>query len=133
MIRRRTHSAEYHAHLASPEWARMRKAALEAAGYSCALCGRDRRQLRLMGRHLQVHHKHYRNLGHERLEDLTVLCGGGTGACHPLADVQRRAATKPRRSKRSRSHRRGLGLRTALLAWGGLFVIIGLAGDLLPK
>lgn len=108
--RRPTHSAQYRAHIASPEWDRIRAGALQRSGYSCDLCGRNRDALRRIGRHLQVHHKHYRNLGRERPEDLAVLCAGGRGGCHALADAQRRAANgttrAPARKHRSRRGRR---------------------------
>lgn len=149
MLRRRpTHSEQYKAHLQSPEWARIRRKALEHSGHSCALCGLDQNALRRIGRHLEVHHRHYRSLGHERPEDLTVLCAGGHGGCHALADQQRRAAnasstraparaTTARRKHRGRSRRRRrhsarraftvpLGILT--LAYAG----IALAGAILP-
>jgi 5-methylcytosine-specific restriction endonuclease McrA len=99
------HSARYHAHLQSPEWARIRKAALERAGYRCALCGLHKSRLWKIGRHLEVHHNTYVNLGHERPEDLTVLCAGGHGACHSLADQARRSHTQRARTKRKRRRR----------------------------
>lgn len=109
MLRKRNHSAEYKAHLRSPEWRRViRPAALERAKYRCAFCGRSRAQLRRIGRHLEVHHNSYANLCHERPEDLTVLCAGGRNSCHPAADRQRRAgagAGRPPAKRRSRKRR----------------------------
>lgn len=102
-----THSEKYRAHIASPEWDAIRKAALKRSGYSCALCGRGIAELRRKGLHLEVHHKHYRNLGHEQPEDLTVLCAG-RGGCHSLADQARRAANgRPANGHAPSKHRRG--------------------------
>lgn len=129
MFGRRSHSAEYKAHIASPEWAAIRKAALERARHRCQFCGLSRDRLRLIGRHLEVHHNNYRNLGKEQPEDLIVLCAGGRGACHALADKQRRAHSHARRDRRrrrgrGRGRRRSLGVLRLpigfLLAAGGL-------------
>lgn len=102
------HSAKYKAHIASPEWRAIRKAALERAHYRCQLCGLPLARLKRLGRHLEVHHNNYENLGHEQPEDLVVLCAGGTGACHAVADEQRRSHSraKARRRSQRRSRRR---------------------------
>jgi 5-methylcytosine-specific restriction endonuclease McrA len=63
-------SDEYLAYINSREWYKRRAGRLIAAGFACERCG--------CGEWLQVHHKHYRNLGHEPPEDLEVLCV----ACH---------------------------------------------------
>ncbi len=100
MLRRRSHSAEYKAHLRSPEWRAIRRAALERAGFRCEFCNRAKAP----GRPLQVHHRTYERLGHELPGDLTVLCGG-RGGCHAAADRQRRLAAG-RRPKTKRKRRR---------------------------
>lgn len=64
--RARPRSAEYTAHLRSPEWARLRDRALAHADWRCQLCNRPD--------DLDAHHRTYERLGHEHLEDLTVLC-----------------------------------------------------------
>jgi 5-methylcytosine-specific restriction endonuclease McrA len=139
--RRPTHSARYKAHLRSPEWARIRRAALERAGYRCAFCGLSKAKLRRLGRHLEVHHNDYANLGNERPEDLTVLCAGGRGGCHALADAQRRAANgttraPARKRSRGRRRRRGSKARRAFTVPVGIFLFayagIALAGAVLP-
>jgi hypothetical protein len=99
------HSARYKAHLRSPEWAAIREEALIRSGYRCQLCGLPLEKLRRLRRRLEVHHNNYANLGHEQPEDLVVLCAGGTGACHAVADAQRRSHSHSR--ARSRSRRRG--------------------------
>lgn len=60
----------YHEYLQSPEWKDVRRFALQSAGHRCQVCNREWR--------LQVHHREYTRRGHERLADVTVLCG----PCH---------------------------------------------------
>lgn len=138
--RRPAHSAQYKAHLRSPEWARIRRDALERAGYRCAYCGQTKAKLRTLGRHLEVHHSSYRNLGHEQPEDLTVLCAGGRGGCHAAADRQRRAGAGQRPAKgrrgrrRSRGHRNGplRDLRRVVLIFVGTAGCLKVAAIVLP-
>jgi 5-methylcytosine-specific restriction endonuclease McrA len=70
-------SWEYDAYLASAAWQRVRVAALVRARWRCERCGRLADD---------VHHRTYRRLGHERPEDVEVLCAD----CHALADAERR-------------------------------------------
>lgn len=56
----------YSEYLASPYWKARAKLARQSAGFKCQRCGRRGG--------LQVHHKHYRTLGHEQYKDLEVLC-----------------------------------------------------------
>jgi hypothetical protein len=63
-------SREYMDYLASPHWKAFRADVLTAARWTCE-CG-DR------GRDVEVHHLNYERLGHERPEDVVVLCP----ACH---------------------------------------------------
>lgn len=140
--RRPHHSAQYKAHLRSPEWARIRRDALERAGHRCAYCGLTQRKLRTLGRHLEVHHNTYEHLGNEQPGDLTVLCAGGRGGCHAAADRQRREGAGQRRAparKRSRGRRgrrRGSKAQRAFATPIGIIVlayaVISLAGLLLP-
>lgn len=60
---RRLPYAEY---LQTAHWQRVRTLALEQAGHTCDLCGRDDR--------LEVHHRTYERVGFERQSDLIVLC-----------------------------------------------------------
>ena len=53
-------------YLASPYWRNIRQQALERDNNQCVVCGR--------GANLHVHHLHYENKGHEKLEDLITLC-----------------------------------------------------------
>jgi hypothetical protein len=77
------YSAEYVAYLRSQEWRVRRARALYLAGYKCERCGMQRGR----GGWLEVHHLTYERLGHERDEDLEVLCQ----PCHRAADRERRA------------------------------------------
>lgn len=64
--------AEYYRYLKSAQWKEKRKMALAIYGGSCGMCG---------SRHdLEVHHRHYKNIFHERIEDLMILCE----PCHKL-------------------------------------------------
>lgn len=56
----------YQKYLDSPEWAERRKYKLEQTGHRCQGCGDDER--------LEVHHLSYQRFGHERPEELMVLC-----------------------------------------------------------
>lgn len=78
---------EYHEYLRSLEWKDRRDDKLWEAGYRCSMCGADGYDVRL-----EVHHLTYERVGHERSEDLMVLCR----ACHEKrhskewADIERR-------------------------------------------
>ena len=61
---------KYEKYLLSPQWRRIRDGALRRAHFRCHRCA--------SGSRLQVHHLTYDRLGHERDEDLEVLCK----ACH---------------------------------------------------
>lgn len=61
-----TVSAEYRAYIKSPAWQAKRREVFAYHGRRCARCGTRFR--------LQVNHKTYERLGHERMEDLNILC-----------------------------------------------------------
>lgn len=88
-----TPRVDYHAYIGSDEWKAKRKIAFERSALrakmhspACEVCGRYglRHKNRAEGRDyyfrventngLQVHHVHYRTLGHETPNDLIVLC-----------------------------------------------------------
>jgi 5-methylcytosine-specific restriction endonuclease McrA len=75
-----SHSQEYRARLASPEWQRMRTARIATAYGKCERCHAYRPNS------LELHHRHYKNLGAEKHEDLELLCQ----ECHQTADGERR-------------------------------------------
>lgn len=56
----------YAEYLQTSHWYSERLGALDRAGYRCQLCNSTKR--------LDVHHRTYENLGHEKPEDLLVLC-----------------------------------------------------------
>jgi hypothetical protein len=79
----------YYEYIKSPAWKRKAEAAKEAAGYRCQVCyhGRDE------GIQLDAHHRTYIRLGHERPEDITVLCHD----CHELYEKNKKQR-KPSRA-----------------------------------
>ena len=56
---------DYNLYLKSTHWRNIRRQKLKQT-HSCAGCGIDS--------DLQVHHKHYKTIGHEGLDDLTIFC-----------------------------------------------------------
>jgi hypothetical protein len=64
-------SGDYQRALASDHWRALRLRVLAAHGYACERCGMT---LAL----LDLHHRHYRTLGEESLDDVELLCR----ACH---------------------------------------------------
>lgn len=56
----------YLAYLDSPEWQAIRQKVLDRDGHKCTHCGSTKI--------LQVHHRTYKRLFHERLSDLVTLC-----------------------------------------------------------
>jgi len=60
----------YQSYIASAEWKAKRESRLQFDGYECQTCeSKD---------NLEVHHRHYRNLGKEEMDDLITLCN----ECH---------------------------------------------------
>ena len=62
--------AWYQEYLHSAAWHEKRLLKLREAGFRCQLCN--------SASPLQVHHRHYRDIGHENTRDLIVLCS----RCH---------------------------------------------------
>lgn len=60
----------YHEYLDSPQWRKKRRKALRHYKHRCVVCGSADR--------LHVHHRHYRTLFRESMDDLEVRCAG----CH---------------------------------------------------
>jgi 5-methylcytosine-specific restriction endonuclease McrA len=86
MARKRPkHYTKYLVYLKSDAWKKKRLEALAYYGESCGKCGTAEKQL-------HVHHKTYKRLFDEPLEDLQVLCD----TCH------RRVHSKPERRSRPR-------------------------------
>lgn len=62
----------YNAYLQSDEWRRKRKEKAIEQNYTCEICGK------VVPTGFNIHHKTYRHLGHEPLNDLMFLCE----SCH---------------------------------------------------
>lgn len=58
--------AQYHKYLNSAQWKEKRKFALEFYGNRCGLCGSKY--------DLEIHHRSYKNIFRELMEDLMILC-----------------------------------------------------------
>lgn len=71
----------YARYLKTAHWIRVRNAALKRAEYRCQLCNANKR--------LQVHHRTYANIGHEKAADVIALCDD----CHKLFHENRRLGT----------------------------------------
>lgn len=66
----------YKAYLMSKDWERLRNQKLSAVGSTCQICNSPD--------NLHIHHRTYKRIYNERLNDLTVLCG----SCHLLFHQQ---------------------------------------------
>lgn len=61
------YGSHYDNYMKSEEWDKKRDAAYKRAGYTCEECYKT-------GVKLNAHHKTYSNFGHEKEEDIIVLC-----------------------------------------------------------
>ena len=68
----------YYDYIHSPQWKAKADAAKKRAGYRCQVCNRHKDEVIL-----DAHHRTYERLGHERPEDITVLCHG----CHEIYEM----------------------------------------------
>jgi hypothetical protein len=68
----------YSAYIKSYSWKKKRLLAIEKLGRKCQKCGKESLPL-------DVHHKHYQTLYHERLVDVEILCS----LCHQIEDKKR--------------------------------------------
>ncbi len=82
----KTKEQKYGEYINSSEWKKKSKALIESVG-KCQKCG-----VHKYVRKLSVHHLNYDNFGHERPEDLVVLCD----KCHKVADRKRERETEER-------------------------------------
>lgn len=73
---------DYYEYIASAEWKQKADTAKKAAGYRCQVCNKSKDE----GAMLDAHHRTYERLGHERPEDVTVLCRD----CHSLFEENKR-------------------------------------------
>lgn len=71
---------DYSDYIKSPEWKQKAAVAKKRAGYRCQVCNRHKNEVVL-----DAHHRTYARLGHERPEDITVLCRN----CHELYEANK--------------------------------------------
>jgi hypothetical protein len=71
----------YRSYIRSEAWKKKASAAKKRAGYRCQICNRGKRD----GVQLDAHHRTYERLGHERPEDITVLCH----RCHEIYEANK--------------------------------------------
>lgn len=83
-----TPDERYAAYINSAKWKQRCDRAIAQAGYRCQRCGFTK-----YSRRLEVHHLTYERLGHERDEDLQVVCH----ECHVAADQERAAVEEQRK------------------------------------
>lgn len=72
----------YKTYIQSYAWRKKRDYALKVLGEKCQEC--DKADV-----FLQVHHKHYKTLYHERLEDVKILCKPCHDSTHKQIDIKR--------------------------------------------
>lgn len=82
LVQRLVSIKEYREYLQSPHWQAFRQWTLEARGHRCERCHRKDG--------LNVHHLTYERRGHERLDDVVVLCLGCHRREHAIAAGRRR-------------------------------------------
>jgi hypothetical protein len=75
---------DYKEYLLSVDWKAKRVEVIERADHRCEWCHADLP--------LEVHHRTYKNLGHEEKEELLALCH----ECHMIADQIRRLEKRDR-------------------------------------
>ncbi len=73
---------DYYTYIHSDEWKVKANAAKQRVDFRCQVCNKGPRE----GVRLDAHHRTYERLGHERSEDITVLCG----ECHELYETNKR-------------------------------------------
>lgn len=80
----REDTINYYEYFRSEEWREMADAAKERVGYRCQVCNAEQGD----GVILDAHHRTYERLGHELIEDITVLCRD----CHGLYEHNKKIA-----------------------------------------
>lgn len=86
--------AEYLAYLRSDAWKAVRRRFYQSGLFKggCFCCGQR-------GIPLQMHHRSYRRLGHERLHDLCAVCD----SCHVLLHAILKRASQPDATRKERN------------------------------
>jgi len=100
------HSTAYTQRLASPEWKLLKLTIIAKRGNKCERCNKSG--------HLDLHHKTYKNLGHEPETDLELLCRICHDEQHGLILPSRHKRLSKRRTAHANSNQPnvGTGLRT---------------------
>jgi 5-methylcytosine-specific restriction endonuclease McrA len=78
------HKEKYHRYLKSDAWKKIKIQVFTERGLECEKC--------YSTKGLQIHHKHYRNIFNEKLEDLILLCS----ECH------QKEHDKPKKKRKKR-------------------------------
>lgn len=76
----------YYKYIRSPEWKKKAEEAKAKSGNRCQVCNKSRAEAQL-----DAHHRTYERLGHERPEDITVLCR----SCHELYEKEGKVPKAP--------------------------------------
>jgi hypothetical protein len=84
--KKRVKPPKYHSYIKSPAWKSKRENALKHHGRCCKVCGTSQ--------NIGVHHLTYKNLGNEKMEDLTVLCWEHHSEHHSDLDAKESSFTK---------------------------------------
>jgi 5-methylcytosine-specific restriction endonuclease McrA len=81
---------KYNKYMHSKAWRRKRKEAFAYHGSECAFCGAKH--------NLHIHHKSYKSLFNENMDDLMVLCE----PCHMKVHKRPKKIKKPKKIKRKK-------------------------------
>ena len=95
-------TVNYQEYLHTQTWERKRQEAFIAYEGECLMCAKA---LVFCGI-WNVHHKHYRNIGHEPIRDLVLLCYGCHKAYHDGLDLRRPASRRRSTGTRSAGNQR---------------------------
>jgi 5-methylcytosine-specific restriction endonuclease McrA len=79
------HTEEYRSALSSKYWKDLKREVIRCRGRKCERCGAP-----YFVENLQLHHKHYQNIGNETQSDVELLCKN----CHADADLERMTRTQ---------------------------------------
>jgi len=86
------HKMPYDLYLKTKHWKAFRLKALHQLGRKCMMCDTDETKI------LHVHHLTYKNLGHESMEDVIILCPVCHKAIHNASfEVKQQQLKKPKK------------------------------------
>ena len=112
----------------SPAWKTLRQKVFDRDDRKCTKCGCEPSR----GNWLEAHHKHYRNLGHENLEDLLTLCRGCHADHHNKKNKKKKDKKKQRKKerKRERNKERPRTTKKEKTKKGNKTSVLNLGGDI---